>query len=209
MDSVTPIRKIPPDGLLGAPCRTTVKVSLGRLGPALDAIAQSRRVAVSVLVREAVVEWMSAHPTAGDAGAADGDDLDAPLPRESEAAVVIMRFQVPARQANSLVRMARAAALSRGAYVARLLDGVPPAPMPPDLTGCRADLVRSAATLAALSGDLREFARTLRQHPSPDLMPCVGTISQLCEALSQHLAIAAPLIAALKPFRRARADDST
>lgn len=208
MDSLTPTCKNPPAGSPGGASCGSMQIDLRGLRPALVAIARSRQVGVAVLVRAAVIEWMKVHLDTEDASTAAGDDLDAPLLGRSKGAVLRRYLYLPAAQANRLTRMARAAALSQSAYVARLLAGLPPAPVHPDLTACRADLVRSTATLAALSGDLREFTRMLRQHASPELMACVEPVDRLSKAVGQHLEIAAYLMAALKPARGPAAGDA-
>ena len=80
----------------------------------------------------------------------------------------------PTRKVNLSVRLsrtaasrldtnARAAGLSRGAYLARLIDGAPPVAASADRKAAAAALSRSSAELAILSRDLHHLTQLLRR----------------------------------------------
>ncbi len=58
---------------------------------------------------------------------------------------------------------ARAAGLSRGAYLMRLIDGAPPVAASADRKAAAASLARSSAELAVLSRDLHHLTQLLRR----------------------------------------------
>lgn len=183
--------------------RERVSIDLRGHGPALTAVAQSMRVPVAVLVRSVLAEWLQAHAVAesGTRAAPDG------APAQPADAVIKVTLRMRAGHALRLARSARAAEHSQGAYVERLIDEQPPAPVSPDLRESRAALMRSTATLAAMSGDLQMLVRILRQSAPLEQSVCVAAVARLSDAVLLHLSTAAPLLAALKSARRAAAGD--
>lgn len=181
--------------------RERVSIDLRGHGPALNAIAQSRHVTVAAFVRTVLAEWLETRSVA-DAGQGTVDVLAAPVSFQKEHTVIKVTLRMPAGYAAKLARAARAAELSQGLYVARLIIAQPPAPVAPDQRENRAALVRSTATLAAMSGDLQALMRLLRQRSSPELAACEAMVAQLSEAVLRQLAAASPLIAVLAPSRR-------
>ena len=89
----------------------------------------------------------------------------------------------------------------------RLIDEQPPSPAAPDLRESRAALMRSTATLAAMSGDLQMLVRILRQSAPLEQSVCVAAVVRLSDEVLLHLSTAAPLLAALKSARRPAAGD--
>lgn len=182
--------------------RARVSIDLRGYEPALNVIAQSRSTSVAALVRTALADWLKTRSVADTCSGAVGPALAAP-PHQGAAAVVKLTLRMPAATATQLARQARAAELSQGTYVARLVDAFPVGPAPPDLRENRAALVRSTATMAALSGDLRALVRMLGQGSSPALMALKAPAGGVADAVDQHLVLAASLMAALTPTRRA------
>ena len=111
--------------------RQRVSVDLRGHGLALNAIAQSRHITVAALVRTVIAEWLEER-FAADAGRGAVDALSAPVSSQKENAVVKVTLRMPAGHATSLARAARAAELSQGLYVARLINLRPPAPVASD-----------------------------------------------------------------------------
>ena len=183
--------------------RERLSIDLRGHGPALDVIAQSMQISKAVLVRTVLANWLKARtvPAAGHDAAGVG-------PSETRDAVIKMTLRLTAGYAAKLARAARSAEMSQGVFVARLIDGQAPVPVPPDLRESRAALARSTATLAAMSGDLQALLRFLRQPSLHNHAEHSVTLAQLADAINLHLATAAPLIAALKPSRRPAAGDS-
>jgi hypothetical protein len=201
METETWIRRRLDDAPPSGTHRERVSIDLRGHGPALNAIAQSRRVTVAALVRTVLAEWLETRSVA-DTGRGSVDVLAAPVSSQKESAVIKVTLRMPAGHAASLARAARAAELSQGLYVARLINAQPPAPVAPDQRENRAALVRSTAALAAMSSDLHALMRVLRQRSSPELAVCEAMVAQLSEAVLRQLSAASPLIAALAPYRR-------
>jgi hypothetical protein len=132
-----------------------------------------------------------------------GPALAAPMPTLEEAAVVKVTLRMPVTQATRLARQARVGELSQGDYVAHLVDAIPVRPAPLDQRDNRAAVVRSTATLAALSGDLRALVHMLGRDSSPALMALKAPACGVATAVDQHLVLAAALISALTPGRLA------
>ena len=81
--------------------------------------------------------------------------------------IVKLTLRVTAAHAVALATRARQADTSQGAYVAGLLDGNPPPPVPPSRADAIAALVASTDQLAALSKDMSALNRFLRQANAP------------------------------------------
>lgn len=206
MASVTLMSQLPDQASRSEMRRERVSIDLRGHGPALYAIARSRQMTVAALVRTVVAEWLEARPVADvGQGAVDGV-LVASIPSRKEDATFKMTLRMPAGHAARLARAARVAELSQGIYVARLIDALPPVPMAPDQRENRAALLRSTATLAAVSSDLQAFLRVLRQASSAEQAARVD-VAQLSDAVLKHLETTSPLIAALTPSRRLAAGD--
>ena len=199
MASVTRISQLPDRASRSDIRRERVSIDLRGHCQTLNAIALSRQMAVAALVRTVLAEWLEARPVA-DAGMCAADVVRAaPVRSKEEDAVIKVTLRMPARHATRLARAARAAELSQGLYVARLIDAQPPVPAAPDQRENRAVLARSTSTVAAMSSDLQALMRILRQTSVPEPGARLATLAQLADALQQHLAAAAPLMAALTP----------
>jgi len=184
--------KEPDRSYLGQTC-----VSLGAHLPRFQALARSRGVSVASLVRTASTVWLNAQPD-GNFSADALTDGGAEFARyRVNAASVAIRVHLSAQQAVQLDCKARSAQVSRDFYVARLIDDVPVLAVPPDQQENRAVLMRSTATLAALSRDLRALIRMLHQPSTPALLACKAPAEQIAQTVDQHLVIAARMLAAL------------
>ena len=96
-----------------------VTVDMRGLKAALVARAQADRVSVSVLVRRAVARDLGL-PADGEASR-----MDALTAGPASAASVKLSVRMSAEEARQLAAGARAAGLSRGAYLAGLIANVP------------------------------------------------------------------------------------
>ena len=183
--------------------RERVSLDLRGHGLALTAVAQSMGVPVAVAVRSVLAEWLQTRAVA-ESGARSAPDVALEQPAD---AVIKVTLRMRAGHAARLARAARAAEHSQGAYVERLMDELPPAPVSPDLHESRAALMRSTSTLAAMSGDLQMLVRILRQSAPLEHSVCAAAVARLSDAVLQHLSTAAPLLAALKSGRRLAAGE--
>ncbi len=187
-------------------CRERLTIDFRRHGPALAAIARSRRMSAAALARTVLGEWLEAQAVgASPAGAMDtAQAASVPLHRDAPFAKVTLRM--PADRAAMLARAARAAELSQGMYVAWLLDAQseedPLDASPRELVSA---LVRSNAKLAALSSGLKALGRALERSSSPELAGLDVLVAGLTAEVGQHLASAAPQIAAVPASWRRQA----
>lgn len=204
MACVTSICQDHPGGPAQAAHRVRVSIDLRGYATALNAISQSQHTSVAALVRTALADWLKNRYGAGTGTRTGAAGLTSAAPMQLQTATVVkVTLRMPVNQASQLARQARAAELSQGVYVARLVDALPVVPPPPDLEESRAALAQSTATLAALSGDLRALVRILGQGPSPALTVLMAQAGGVANTIDRHLVLAASLMAALAPGRRA------
>lgn len=181
--------------------RSRLSIDLRAHRPALEALAQSRRMRLATLVRTALAEWLASHADAGNGPAVDASS-DGPVLGLRNGGLAKVTLRLPAASAARLARESRAAEMSQGTYVAQLLEGAPPMPVPADLKETRRALVSSTATLAALCSDLRALERSVSKARWVDLAACKAVIDPLPAAVNRHLALASSALTALTPSRR-------
>lgn len=203
MAETTWIRRTAAEASRSMPRRERMSIDLRGHGSALSAIAQSMRMPVAALVRTIVGDWLKTRPATATGSGAVVPTLVVHMPLHGAGAVVKVTLRMPVTQAIHLARKARASEVSQGIYVARLVDALPLVPEPADLKENRAALVRSTAALAALSGDLRALVRMLGQRSSPALEALKAPAGGVADVVDRHLVLAASLMAALTPARRA------
>ena len=178
--------------------RDRVTIELRGMRERLQALAATRKLTTAAFVRKALVAVLDDEPSrADDAGR---DDIIA----GNGGHVVKVTLRVSEAHAVALASRARAADISQGAYVARLIDGVPAEPLPPDHGHAVAALVASTDHLAAMGADLNAFMRLLGRGSSSEIERYRAGIMSLADDVRRHLALAAPLVAELKSARRHR-----
>lgn len=201
MDRSSLIRQCHAAGARPGRRRARVALDLRTHGPALEALAQSRHIPLVVLMRAALAEWLKSQAGVDGTTVADASP-EAPIASLHEGSIVKVTLRMPARSATRLAREAYAAGASQGLFVARLLEGLPPMPVPADLQVTRRALLASTATLATLSSDLRAIERGLSRAGRDDLAACKAVIEPLSVEVSRHLALASYLLAELEKNRR-------
>ncbi|WP_397534901.1 hypothetical protein [Roseateles sp.] len=201
MDRSALIRQCHADGARPGRRRARVALDLRTHGPVLVALAQSRRMPLAVLLRTALAEWLTSHAVAEGTAEAEAS-TEVPDSSIQPGRIVKVTLRMPARSATRLARDAHAADSSQGHYVAQLLEGLPPVPVPADLEENRRALMASTVTLAALLSDLRALERGLSRAGRVDLAACAAEIRPVSEAVSHHLDQASALLAELARSRR-------
>jgi post-segregation antitoxin (ccd killing protein) len=178
--------------------RDRISVDLHGLKAALVARAQAEGVDVSVVVRRAVEREL---------GQGDASRVTEDVARGASLATstVKLSLRFTAAQAQQLAAGARQAGLSRGTYLAGLLAGVPSltdglASRPDRLAALNA----SCAELSTVSRNLHHLTTLLRQGQVRAAMEYRGMLDTLGVDLHEHLAMAAGLLAELRPARPAR-----
>ena len=175
-----------------------VTVEMRGLKAALVARAQAERVSVSVLVRGAVAREFGLAKAAADHQAASAGAT-------SSAASVKLSIRMTPEEAEQLNAGARAAGLSRGAYLSGLIANVPVLTSGANRTDHIATLVASSAELSTLSRNIHHLTSLLRQgafRPAQEYRPMLDTLT---DDLRSHLELAAGVLADLRP-RSGRVD---
>ena len=162
-------------------------VDLRGLGLALKDHARARGVTASELIRQVVAVLLENHGAAARADpSVDG------VPDGTVKLTIRLRSRIAIRFSES----ARACGLSRGAYLARLIDEAPAAPL-----AIATELGRSTEQLAVVSGDMNELIRTLARGgvlsgPLVDV-----SLRPLLAEVRRHVDLAARLVSELRPPR--------
>ena len=180
------------------PSRDRVTVDLRGVGERLRSQAAARRMTTGAFVRRAVALQL-------DGTANDSPEL-APAP---VGPVVKLTLRVSAAHAVALATRARQAETSQGAYVAGLLDGIPPPPVPADRADAIAALVASTDQLAVLSTDISALTRLLRQAKVEAAARYRQRLDDLFNEVRQHLKQAADLFSVAHPAAPRRASPGT
>jgi hypothetical protein len=174
------------------PAHDFVTVDMRGLKAALLARARADRVTVSVLVRGAVARHL---------GLAVGSE-PCPVPASgaaSAAAAIKLSIRLSAAEAQSLAAGARAAGLSRGAYLAGLIADVPVLSAGGRRPDHLAALIASSAEVSTLSRSLHHLTVLLRQGDVPAARPYREMLDTLASDVRAHLALAANVLAELRP----------
>ena len=170
-----------------------VTVDMRGLKAALVARAQAKRVSVSVLVRDAVARDL------GLGVECEPQRADTPSRGTSCAVGVKLSIRMTAEEAQQLAAGARAAGLSRGAYLAGIIANVPVLSAGGDRAKHIASLVASSAELATLSRNIHRLTALLRQANVEPARPYREMLDTLAGDVRRHLELAARALADLQP----------
>jgi hypothetical protein len=180
---------------LAPSARDRISVDLRGLKAALVARAQARRVDVSVVVRRAVERELGAAAATTELAGETG------CPRAAGGRAKLS-IRLTSAEAARLAAGAARAGLSRSAYVAGLLAEVPllvsGSAAQPDLL---AALNASCAELSTLSRNLHHLTTLLRQGQVRAALEYREMLDTLGGDVREHLAMAAGLLAELRPAR--------
>jgi hypothetical protein len=169
-----------------------VTVDMRGLKGTLVARAQAERVSVSAVVRRAVQRELGL--------------TDAPAEHEASAfpaaSAVKLSIRLTNAEAEQLAAGARRAGLSRGAFLAGLLAGVPSlsAGMGSRLDGIAA-LTASSAELATLTRNIHHLSALLRQGEVRAAQEYRRMLDTLGDDVRAHLRLAGSVLADLRPAR--------
>jgi hypothetical protein len=158
--------------------------------------AQSKRVSVSALVRDAVTREL------GLAQAALDQQTAAPAGSASTATMVKLSIRLTSEEAERLAAGARAAGLSRGAYLAGLIADVPVLSAGASRADHLATLIASSAELSTLSRNIHHLTSLLREGNVRPAMEYRGMLDTLAGDVRGHLKLAASVLADLRPRGR-------
>ena len=180
---------------MNTPTHEFVTVDMRGLKAALVARAQAQRVSVSAVVRRAVQRDLGlAHASA---------EHEASAPSATAAAPTIkLSIRLTSAEAEHLAAGARRAGMSRGAFLAGLLAGVPSlsggTPSRPD--GIAA-LTASSAELSTLTRNIHHLSALLRQGEVRAAQEYRRMLDTLGDDVRAHLRLAGSVLADLRPAR--------
>lgn len=172
-----------------------VTVDMRGLKAALVARAQAERVSMSVLVRGAVARDL------GLAANGEACRIDEATGRPSSGTTVKLSIRMSAEEARQLAAGARAAGLSRGAYLAGLIANVPVLSAGGGRTEHIATLMASSAELSTLSRNVHRLTALLRQANVEPARPYREMLDTLVGDVRRHLELAARVLVDLQPKR--------
>ena len=170
-------------------------VDLRGLRAALAARAAERRMTESDVLRSALAAALDAYPSTGvtdDIAVGDGPP---PTPQ------VKLSVRLTRLVSQRLDRQARAAGLSRGAYLTRLIDGAPPVTASADRKAAAAALSQSSAELAVLSRDINHLTQLVRRGAMDAALQYRGRLEHLDGDVRSHLDRAATVLAEFASVR--------
>lgn len=170
-----------------------VTVDMRGLKAALVARARAERVSVSVLVRSAVARDLGLDLER------EPQRADLPSGGASTAASVKLSIRMTAEEAQQLAAGARAAGLSRGAYLAGLIANVPVLSAGGGRAEHIAALIASTAELSTLSRNIHRLTALLRQANVEPARPYREMLDTLAGDVRRHIELAARALADLQP----------
>ena len=134
---------------------------------------------------------------------AERSDSSAPSAGPMTTPQTKLSVRLPRIAASRLDRNARAAGLSRGVYLTRLIDGAPPVIALSDRAVMLNALNASSNELALLSRDMNHLTRLLRQGSSAAAREYTARHDSVDRIVQAHLALAAPILSELSSMRLA------
>ena len=171
-----------------------VTVDMRGLKAALTARARELRVSVSVVVRDAVARALS-----GNEGAAP--EAKAPIDTEMPTETVKVSIRLTTNEVRRLDAGAKAAGLSRAAFLSGLIEGVKVLS-----SGGRRDhlaaLISSSAELSTLSRNVRHLADLLRRSESRAAQEYRAMLDTLASDVDRHLNFAGDVLTQMQPATR-------
>jgi hypothetical protein len=170
-----------------------ISVDMRGLKAALVERAQAERVSVSVLVRRAVARELGLCETPAQ------DKPDAMQGLDSGSAIVKLSIRLTGDEAERLVAGARSVGLSRGAYLAGLIAGIPALTSGTSRVDQLAALTASNAQLSSLSRNIHALTRFLTLGNVPQALVYRDMLDTLDGDVRRHLTQAAGLLAHLRP----------
>ncbi|HAX20941.1 MAG TPA: hypothetical protein DCY64_11745 [Hydrogenophaga sp.] len=170
-----------------------VTVDMRGLKTALVAHAQSRHESVSVLVRRAVARELG-----------QAESLPQPITCSegvgaSRQSQVKLSIRLTTNEAEQLAAGSRAAGLSRGAYLAGLIAGIPALTTGANRTEMLSALTTSNAQLSSLSRNIHALTRLLTQSNVQKALVYRDMLDTLDGDIHRHLTQAAALMSDLRP----------
>jgi hypothetical protein len=176
------------------PQRDRVTIDLRGLRAQLQKHALLSQMTPAALVRQAVLAHLAPRPAEESPG-------QNPLTMVREKQLVKVTLRLPSGHAALMNLQARRADVSKSSYVAALIEGAPP---PKDHAQAVAALQASTDQLAVIATDLSAFLRIMhmvKPGATQELERYRAGVMTLNDDIRRHLAVAAQLVAELRPPR--------
>lgn len=170
-----------------------VTVEMRGLKAALLARANSERTSVSTIVRRAVARELGGGPELAMQHLS-ADERVAP-----GGSMVKLSIRLTVTEARRLAAEARAAGLSRGAYLAGLMAGIPVLSTGAGRSEHIAALRASTSEMATLCRNIHRLAALLRQANVAQARPYWERLGSVADDVRQHLELASRVLADLQP----------
>ncbi|WP_439609356.1 hypothetical protein [Hydrogenophaga sp.] len=170
-----------------------ITVDLRGLKAALVSCAQARRESVSVLVRRAVARELGQSESVPQLVVDTGRFGASHVPR------VKLSIRLTTPEAKRLAVGAHTAQMSRDAYLAGLITGVPALTTGASRTEEIVELIKSNAQLSSLSRNIHTLSRLLYQGKQQQARVYRDLLDSLDRDVRRHLVNAAALMADLRP----------
>lgn len=181
---------------MGTSSHDFVTVDMRGLKAALVARAQAERVSVSVLVRDAVARDL------GLSAGVDRSCVHVATDRPVSVTSVKLSIRMTVAEALHFAAGARAAGMSRGAYLAGLVANVPVLASGASRTEHIAALTASSAELSTLSRNIHRLAVLLRQADVEPARPYREMLDGMAGDVRRHLETASRVLRDLQPQSR-------
>ena len=180
---------------MSAPAREYFTVDLRGLRAVLARRAAQAGVTESDVLRSARAAALSSDVTAVSNRACDATDAEPHAPHLKLS--VRLRRPVACRLAQDV----RAAGLSRGSYLARLIQGAPPVASSADRVAACVALNKSSEELAVMSRDINHLTQLLRRGSVEAARSYAARHETLDRDVRSHLALASVVLADLSSMR--------
>ena len=180
---------------MSAAKREYFTVDLRGMRAALAAYATAQGLTESDVVRSALAIALGKEQGMIERPPAINDDRPPPTVQ------VKLSVRIARHSAFRLDRQARAAGLSRGAYLGRLVNGAPPVVAATDRAAACAALNASSAELALLSRDINHLTQLLRQGAVQAARPYRERLDSINGEVHLHLDKAAEVLAQIPPTK--------
>lgn len=168
-------------------------VDLRGLRTALAAHATHTGLTESDVLRSALAAVLEAKPEQ------PGAKATAPAERMDSPTQTKLSVRLSQHAAQNIDRNARAAGLSRGAYLTHLINGAPPVMASTDRAAGIAALNASTVEVAVFSRDIHHLTQLLRQGDHAPAREYRVRLETLDGDVRRHLDLAAPVLAELSP----------
>ena len=178
---------------MSSPSREFFTVDLRGMRAMLRARATSQSLTESAVVRGILAAALGAERGDSSAPSTACGPMTAPQ--------VKMSVRLPRSAASRLDRQARAAGLSRGVYLTRLIDDAPPVVASVDRAAMFNALNASSNELALLSRDMNHLTGLLRQGSFAAAREYTARHDSVDRMVQAHLALAAPILCELSLMR--------